>query len=222
MFFPYLDTTRLTRPKAGGFFVGLSKELKLLGLENKRSREAFDDRSQLGICTQTPCTILMEDDKEYTCWHLMKSAKLRERRAKRGVAIKWSRVSGQEPVSSIAYGRICNRAKRSVSFAEGAGGSTPQRKSPICRHTIPLPDQFSPSPLIPPKLRGPSSSKEFEENMLTLPMPPVEHSIPFGGRSSSTISGTHSGNRSIISLSKKPRGFWTKLGDAFKGCFGAF
>jgi hypothetical protein len=57
--------------------------------------------------------------------------------------------------------------------------------------------------------------------MMTLPMPPKEHSVPFEGRRSSTvISGNGSGARSIISLSEKPKGFWTKVKITFKGCFG--
>jgi hypothetical protein len=132
-------------------------------------------------------------------------------------------VSVRELGSSISAGGFCNRARRFVSFVESPAERTSTRQQfAVYRHSTSLSDPIIPSPLISPRLRGPSFSKKFEEHMLTLPTSLVEHSVPFAGRRSSTVSATTSGSRSIITLSSnKSKGFWSKLGSMFKGCFGA-
>jgi hypothetical protein len=116
--------------------------------------------------------------------------------------------------------------KRSVSFADEI--STLDSVSPrsTAAHSRSLSSTFAgptlerPVNLIPERLRGPSFSQEFEHNMKTLPMPPMDHVTPGGTRRSTNLR-----ERTISVLSERPKGFWSevrsKLTKPFKGCFGA-
>lgn len=153
-------------------------------------------------CTQDPCPTCAESDGE--------------------LEISQPAASGSQSASPVSPGRVQNRAQDCVSFAQSTVEKPTNRKSVTYRRSTSINNPITPSPLISPRFRGSSFSKEFKENMMTLPMSPVDHSVPFAGLRSSNTSGEGSAARSIISLSGKPKGFWAKLKDAFKGCLDAY
>lgn len=198
------------------FFDELSQEIN-------RGRNVSGNQARLTKCKQNPCNVLTDHNEAYACWH-QEAVDHRQKEQHVGHIgeVDQHSMSARELESSISACGVRNRAQRSVSFAEGFAETSTRQQFAVYRHSASLSDPISPSSLISPRLRGPSFSKEFEEHMLTLPMPPVDHSVPFAGRRSSTVSATPSGNHSIVTMSpKKFKGFWAKLGAPFKSCFGA-
>lgn len=221
------ETDNSLQIKQTGFYYEFTQDMGLRRAVSVNSKTSFSDelseeinlrhnisgnQIQLKICKQSPCNVLTDHDEAYACWHPeVGDHRQKEQHVEHIGEIDQQSMSARELESSISAGEVRNRAQRSVSFAEGpARRASTRYRFAVYRHSTSLSDSITPSPLISPRLRGPSFSKEFEECMLTLPMPPVEHSVPFAGL------------RSTIALSsKKPKGFWAKLGDTFKGCFGA-
>ena len=223
----------------GGSYHEFSSSMRLCKAVAINPETGFDDEAsqetnhvcnvsgnqvRLTQCKRKPCSILTDRDEAYACWHPKVVGHLqKEQHAKHTGEVYQHHVSVRELGSSISAGGVCNRAQRFVSFAESPAERTSTRQQfAVYQHSTSLSNPIIPSPLISPLLRGPNFSKKFEEHVLTLPMPLVEHSVPFAGRRSSTVSATTSGSRSIITLSsKKSQGFWPKLGSMFKCCFGA-
>jgi hypothetical protein len=112
---------------------------------------------------------------------------------------------------------IPTRPQRSVSFAENCNSVASSRASQHSRVSISWADPVNQSPIICSHLRGPSFSAEFEESMMTLPLPPTEHVVPVRSRRGSTASVSPS-----IVLSEKPRGIWSQVKEFFTGCCSPF
>jgi hypothetical protein len=173
--------------------------------ETNHVRNVSGNQIRLTQCKQNSCSVLTDRDEAYACWHPKVVGHLqKEQHAKYTEEVHQHHVSVRELESSISAGGACNRAQRFVSFAESPAERTSMgQQFAVYRHSTSLSDPIIPSPLISPRLRGLSFSKKFEEHMLTLPMPLVEHSVPFAGRRSSTVSATPSDSRSITTLSSK-------------------
>lgn len=236
---PTAETGNSPQVEQTGSYYEFSKSMRLRKTFAVNSETSFADELSQDInhgpnvsgkqvrltqCKQSPCNILTDYDEAYACWHPEAVDHLQKEQHVEhiGEADQHS-MSMREPESSNSACEIRNPAQRSVSFTERPAERTSTRQQfDICRCSTSLSDSIFPSPLISPRLRGPSFSKKFKEHMLTLPMPPAEHLVPFESRHSSTASTTAPSTRPKITLSsKKPKGFWAKLGALFKGCFGA-
>lgn len=112
---------------------------------------------------------------------------------------------------------IPTRPQRSVSFAENCNSVTSARASERSKGSVSWADPDNQSPIICSHLRGPSFSADFEESMMTLPLPPAEHVVPVRSRRGSTASISPS-----IVLSEKPRGMWSQVKDFFTSCCSSF
>lgn len=233
------STTVIDNPpqlKQTGFYYKFSKSMRVRKAFSVNSRTAFfeevlqdiyhgrsdsGNQVQLTECKQNPCIVLTDHDEAYACWHPEATAN-RQKEQHIGEVYQHS-LSARELEFSISACGVRNRAQRSVSFVGGPTERTSTRQQfAVYRNSTSLFDPIFPSSLISPRLRGLSFSKEFEEHMLALPVPPVEHSVSFASPRSSTVSTTPSGNCFMIALLlKKRKGFWAKLGAPFKACFGA-